>query len=268
MLADLLFWLALVAYAEAALAFAGSARLPAGKAAGRAGVLATWGVRLGWLIHTGLLGVQVVRADGFPWTSWAGSLNLFVWLVVAAYLGWGCKPRYRLLGLVVMPLVVAMLLAAWAGGGTGTHAPSGGSTAFLVLHVAFVLVAFAGFTMSAALAAIYLWQERALKQRRAWVLRHVAPSLVTLETLVTRTILVGLPCLTVGIVTGLIRLGRDGVELDVLMIVTLVTWVVYAVFLLLRYEAGWRGRRAAYLALTGFALVLVVRLGLPLAHFS
>ena len=144
MLAELLFWPALVLYAEAALAFAGNARYP-----GLAGKLATWGVRLGWLFHTALLIEQVVKADGFAWTSWAGSLSLFVWLVAAAYLVWGCKPRYRLLGLVVMPLVTAMLLAAWAGGGTGTHAPSGGSTAFLVLHVAFVLVAFAGFTMSA-----------------------------------------------------------------------------------------------------------------------
>ncbi len=263
MLAELLFWPALVLYAEAALAFAGNARYP-----GLAGKLATWGVRLGWLFHTALLIQQVVKAEGFAWTSWAGSLSLFVWLVAAGYLVWGCKPRYRLLGLVVMPLVTAMLLAAWAGGGTGTHTPSGGSTAFLVLHVAFVLVAFAGFTMSACLAGLYLWQERALKRRQVGVLRHLAPSLVTLETLVTRTILVGLPCLTVGIVTGLIRLNRDGARVDALMIVTMLTWAVYAAFVLLRFEAGWRGRRAAKLALVGFALVLIVRLALPVAHFS
>jgi ABC-type uncharacterized transport system permease subunit len=262
-LAELLFWPALVAYAEAALSFAGHARSP-----GRAGRFATWGVRIGWLFQSALIGVQAERADGFPWTSWGGSLHLFVWLTVAGYLVWGCTPKYRLLGLIVMPLVVAMLLAAWAGDGTGTHAPAGGSTAFLVLHVTFVLVAFAGFTMSAGLSGIYLWQERALKRRRAGVLRLSAPSLMTLETLITRTILVGLPCLTVGIVTGLIRLGRDGVRFDTLMIVTLVTWAIYAAFLLLRFEGGWRGRRAAYLALVGFALVLVVRLALPAAHFS
>ena len=263
LMAEIFFWPALLAYGEAAFAFAGNVRYP-----GRAGRLATWGVRLGWLAQTALLGVQAARADGFPWTSWAGSLNLFTWLVVAVYLVWGCKPRYRLLGLAVMPLVVAMLLAAWAGGGTGSQAPSGGSTAFLVLHVAFVLAAFAGFTLSAGLAGLYLWQERALKRRQAGILRLPAPSLATLETLVTRTIAVGLPCLTVGIVTGLIRMRREGAQVDALMIVTLVTWCVYAAFLLLRYEAGWRGRRAAYLALTGFAFVLVVRLGLPLAHFS
>jgi ABC-type uncharacterized transport system permease subunit len=52
------------------------------------------------------------------------------------------------------------------------------------------------------------------------------------------------------------------------MAVTLVMWAVYCAFLLLRYEAGWHGRKAAYLALAGFALVIAVRLGLPAAHFS
>ena len=65
---------------------------------------ATWGVRVGWLAQTALLVVQAARTDGFPWSTWAGSLNLFVWLVVGAYLIWGCRPRFRLLGLAVMPL--------------------------------------------------------------------------------------------------------------------------------------------------------------------
>ena len=64
------------------------------------------------------------------------------------------------------------------------------------------------------------------------------------------------------------RLRSDGGGVDALMAVTLVTWLVYGAYLVLRYEAGWRGRRAAYLALAGFALVVVARLGLQLTHFS
>ncbi|MER3426302.1 MAG: c-type cytochrome biogenesis protein CcsB, partial [Thermoleophilia bacterium] len=45
-------------------------------------------------------------------------------------------------------------------------------------------------------------------------------------------------------------------------------WAVYALYLLLRVEAGWQGRRAAYLALLGFVLVIVIRLALPLTHFA
>src|SRR5204863_4386403 len=113
-LAELLFWPVLLLYGEAALGYFGEARRP-----GAAGRAATWGVRLGWLAQTALLGVQAAREDGFPWGTWAGSLNLFVWLVVGAYLIWGCRKPYRLLGLAVMPLAAVLLVVARAGGGTG-----------------------------------------------------------------------------------------------------------------------------------------------------
>lgn len=262
-MAELLFWPALIAYGEAAFAYAGNVRSP-----GLAGRLGTWGVRLGWLAQTALLGVQAARANGFPWETWAGSLNLFVWLVVAAYLIWGCRARYRLLGLVVMPLAAALFVIARIGGGTGAGGRSHYSNLFLVLHVGFVLAAFAGFTLAAALSALYLWQERQLKGHRTSSLLGRTPSLLTLESLAARTIVFALPALTAGIAAGLVRLRSRGGGIDALMAVTLLTWVVYGAFLLLRYEAGWRGRRAAYLALAGFALVAVVRLALPVTHFS
>jgi ABC-type uncharacterized transport system permease subunit len=52
------------------------------------------------------------------------------------------------------------------------------------------------------------------------------------------------------------------------MVVTVLTWAVYAATLALRRFAGWRGRRAAYLVLAGFVLVVVVRLALPVTHFA
>ncbi|HET7044211.1 MAG TPA: cytochrome c biogenesis protein CcsA [Gaiellaceae bacterium] len=255
-MAELLFWPAVVAYGEAALAF--------GLGPGRPARLGTWGVRLGWLVQTALLGLQADRADGFPWASWAGSLNLFVWLVVGAYLIWGCNARYRLIGLGVMPLAAALFLLARIGGGTGVGARSDYGNLFLVIHVGLVLAAFAGFTLAAALAGLYLWQERRLKRRPADILRMRMPSLVTLELLTARTIGFALPALTLGIVAGAVRLAGDGGGIDALMVVTFLTWALYGSFVLVRPT----GRRAAQLALVGFALVIVVRLGLPLTHFS
>jgi ABC-type uncharacterized transport system permease subunit len=263
LVAELLFWPALVAYGEAAFAYFGEARRP-----GAAGRYATWGVRIGWLAQTALLALQAARSDGFPWESWAGSLNLFVWLVMSVYLVWGCRARFRLLGLVVTPVAVALLVVAHLGGGTDVGARSQYSNLFLVVHVGLVLAAFAGFTLAAALAALYLFQERRLKRHDASILRVPSPPLASLDRLSARMILLALPALTLGIAAGLIRLQEDGGNVDALMLFTGVTWLVYGGYLGLRARGGWRGRRAAFVALAGFALVIVVRLALTGTHFG
>jgi ABC-type uncharacterized transport system permease subunit len=251
---EALFWPALLGYGEAAIAYTSPRFTSVG----------TWGVRLGWLAQTGLLVVQAAHADGFPWSTWAGSLNLFVWLVVGAYLIWGCRPRFRLLGLAVMPLAVVLFIAARVGGGTAAGKHSGYGNLFLVLHVGLVLAAFAGFTLAAALSALYLWEERRLKRRAADILRLRLPSLVVLERLTWRTVLVGLPLLTLGLAAGFVRLGEDGGGFDAAMAVAVLTWALYGGFLAVRPT----GRRAAYVALLGFALVIVVRLALSGSHFA
>jgi ABC-type uncharacterized transport system permease subunit len=261
-MAELLFWPAALAYAEAVFAYAGSLRDAS------YGRLATWGVRVGWLAQTALLVAQAARADGFPWASWAGSLNLFVWFVVSAYLIWGCRARYRLLGLAVMPLAASLFVLARIGGGTGLGGRSHYSNLFLVLHAGLVLAAFAGFTLAAALSGLYLWQERRLKRHSADLLRLGPPALVTLDEVAGKTIAVALPLFTAGIAAGFVRLAVDGGRWDALMGLTVVAWAVYGGYLVLRYRHGRRGKGIAYVALIGFALVIVARLGLQLTHFS
>ncbi len=251
-MAELLFWPALVGYG-------------AYFAAGR---YAVWTVRLGWIAQTALLAAQAAHSDGFPWESWAGSLNLFVWLVVSAYLIWGCRPRFRVLGLVVTPLAAVLFLVARLGGGTDLGERSHYSNVFLVLHVGLVLAAFAGFTLAAGLAGVYLFQDRRLKRHDAAILRDPAPALQTLDRLEARTIMVSLPALTLGIAVGIVRLRDKGGGFDALMAFTIATWLAYGSYVALRLRFEWRGRRAAYLALASFLLVVVVRLALPATHFA
>jgi ABC-type uncharacterized transport system permease subunit len=262
-LALALFWPALIGYAEAAVAYLGDTVRP-----GRLARLAIWGVRLGWLAQTALLVAQAAGSRSFPWGSWAGSLNLFVWMCVGAYLIWGCRAPFRLLGLSVMPLAAVLFAVSRVAGGDSLATVSAFGAAFLALHVGLVLAAFAAFTVAAGLAAVYLWQDRRLKRHSPTVLRVGAPPLAGLDGLMGRTVAVGLAALTVGIGVGLARLRSDGIPFDPVMALTLGAWAIYAAFLVLRHEAGWHGRRAAYTALGGFAAVLVVRLAtLPFGHF-
>jgi ABC-type uncharacterized transport system permease subunit len=251
--AELLFWPALLAYGEAAIAYVGVLRRP--ELATR---LAIWGVRIGWLAQTALLIAQAVRVEGFAWSSWSGLLNLFVWVAVGAYLIWGCRPRFRLLGLAVMPAAAVLFGLAWAGGGAAGSAAG----TFVAFHVVLVVAGFAGFGLSAALAGVFLWQERRLKRRAAEVLRAAPPALVTLELLAARTAGVALLLFTAGIALGLAR-GHDA---DLAVVGALAAWLVFGIALLGRREFGWRGRRFAYAALAGFAFVAV--LGLPLGHLG
>ena len=238
-MAEVLFWPAVLGYGEAAFAYATV----------RTSRAATWGVRLGWLAQTALLGAQAAHAGAFPWSTWAGSLNLFVWLVVGAYLIWGCRPRFRLLGLGVMPLAAALFLVARLGGGTGGGSDSAYGNVFLVLHVGLVLAAFAGFT---------------LESRAPDILNLRLPPLASLERLTWRTVLVSLPLLTFGLAAGIVRSRQDRAGFDALEAVTLLTWAVYGAFIGLHPT----GRRAAYLALGGFGLVIVARLALSGSHFA
>ena len=183
--ARILVWLALAGYAAAAIAYLGDSVRP-----GRLSRYAIWGVRLGWLAQTALLVVQAARAEGFPWATWAGSLNLFVWLVVGAYLVWGCRTSFRLLGLAVMPLAAVLLGIASVSGGADATDRSDLGDVFLAFHVGLILAAFAGFTVAAGLAGLYLWQERRLKAHVPGVLRQRAPSQASLDTLTGRTIAV------------------------------------------------------------------------------
>jgi ABC-type uncharacterized transport system permease subunit len=256
-MAELLVWPALLAYGEAAVAYAGGLR-----GATRVGRLGIWGVRIGWLAQTALLVAQATTSDGFPWGTWAGALNLLSWLVVTGYLAWGSHPRYRLLGLGVMPVAAALLVLAWAGGGTGVHGAEGAGWA-LDLHVGLMLAAFASFTVAASVALLYLFEERRLKRRDARVLRLRLPSLEALDRLAARIALVGLVLLSAGIVVGLTRL--DSGRIDLAMTVTVVLWGLYAGALVLRREVGLQGRRLAWSLVAGLTLVAVV---LPLTHFA
>lgn len=256
-MAELLIWPALFGYGEAAVAYVGEARRP-----GVPGRLAIWGVRLGWLAQTALLVFQAAEAEGFPWSSWAGALNLLSWLVVGGYLIWGSRPRFRLLGLAVMPVAAVLLAAAYAGGGTGEEGDHPGL--LLGLHVAVMLAAFAGLTLAASLSALYLWSERRLKRRERTILRVRMPPLESLDAIAARVVLVSVAVLTLGIGLGLVSLVVDGGGFDAAMAATLGALAAYTGFLVLR-RRGLHGRRSARFVLYAFVLVVVV---LSVTHFA
>jgi ABC-type transport system involved in cytochrome c biogenesis permease subunit len=90
------------------------------------------------------------------------------------------------------------------------------------------------------------------------------PPLQTIDSLLYRTVGVAFPLLSMLLITGAVWAneswgrywGWDSKETG-----ALVAWMAYAGFLHTRIAHGWRGRRSAYFALLGFALVVFTWLG-------
>ena len=78
-----------------------------------------------------------------------------MWLVVGAYLIWGCRPRFRLLGLAVMPLAAVLFIVSRVGGGTRAGGQAHYSNVFLVLHVFDIWLSGANHTLYDELLSIY-----------------------------------------------------------------------------------------------------------------
>lgn len=82
-----------------------------------------------------------------------------------------------------------------------------------------------------------------------------------------KTIAIGFPLLTLGIITGAVWAneawgtywGWDPKETW-----SLITWLFYAAYLHARYTRGWRGQRAAILSIAGFLAVVFTYLGVNL----
>jgi len=136
---------------------------------------------------------------------------------------------------------------------------------WLAIHVAAMTLSVGIFFVAAVLGVVYLFAERYARRVAAGrslpghgIMRRL-PGAEELDRLTYRTVVFGFPIWTFGIIAGAIWAdqawgrywGWDPVETW-----AFITWVVYACFLHARATAGWRGKRAAYIQLTGFACLL------------
>ena len=90
------------------------------------------------------------------------------------------------------------------------------------------------------------------------------PSLARLDMLTYRIVAVGLPLLTVGIITGAMWANEAwGAywQWDPKETAALLSWIIYASFMHLHTRNAWRGERSAWVSIVGFASIMFCYLG-------
>ena len=95
-------------------------------------------------------------------------------------------------------------------------------------------------------------------------LQRMLPSADTLDRVTYKTICIAFPLLTGMIAAGAYWANRTWGSYwswDPKEDWAAITWLIYALYLHMRITRGWRGRRAAYFAIFGFAVVIFTFLG-------
>jgi ABC-type transport system involved in cytochrome c biogenesis permease subunit len=137
--------------------------------------------------------------------------------------------------------------------------PSPQAAGFFATNLAaspFILTGLVGGLFASAMYLLLLW-------RRA-DLQRMLPSAETLDALTYKTIGIAFPLLMLMIAAGAYWANRTWGSYwswDPKETWALITWLIYAGYLHMRITRGWRGRRAAYFAIIGFAVVLFTFFG-------
>ncbi len=217
----------------------------------------------GWVLHTVALLARGLELGQPPLSTLPEAVSVAVWVVVLLALWVERHYGVKVLGAFVLPVVLVFSLRTTA---TRPDIEPALSGAWLWVHIGLVLIGIAAFVLNFAGALMYLLQQHQLRAKRPGTLYYRLPSLETLDRLTYRTLALGFPFLTTGLILGVLWAGPawgSVFAFDPLALLSFIAWVIYAGTLAGRAAAGWHGRRAAYFAIIGFAaLVLTLGAGL------
>ena len=222
---------------------------------------------IAWLLHMGEIVTRGLAVDRLPWGNMYEFTSMLCFAAVTTFLVLLTRLNVRFLGLYLLLLVVLGLGVDGAVlyESAGPLVPALHSY-WIAIHVTAAMIATGLFTVGTVLSALYLFAERHRNRLAAGAptsssgLIRRLPAPEVLDKLAYRGLAVGFPIWTFAVVAGAIWAeaawgrywGWDPKETW-----SFIIWVMYAGYLHARVTAGWRGRRAAVIALLAFAGILV-----------
>jgi ABC-type transport system involved in cytochrome c biogenesis permease subunit len=197
-----------------------------------------------------------------------GWLLLLVLVAVAAplvlYLIWRKTRNEGLLDLANRAVFLSILLQVLAfvffvlraNGGHYTSPDADGLVPTSLAASPFILSGLVSAIFVSLLYLLLLWRRQDLER--------MLPSADELDRITYKTIAIAFPLLTLMIAAGAYWANRTWGSYwswDPKETWAAITWLVYAGYLHMRITRGWRGRRAAYFAILGFAVVMFTFFG-------
>ena len=233
------------------------------------GIIATSLISGGLFIHTlGLIYRWIeTHKTGYgyvPLSNMYESLIFFSWTIVLIYLLLEFRFKQRIIGTFATAFAfMAIAASSILPGSDATIKPliPALQSNWLAIHVITCFFGYAAFAVSFGISIIYLIQSRreGIDAPIGWL-----PNTKMLDEINYRSIVIGFPMLTVGIITGAAWANYAWGSYwswDPKETWSLITWLIYAAFLHARISRDWRGRKMAILSLIGFMAVLFTYFG-------
>lgn len=219
---------------------------------------------LGLLLHAAALALTTLATGRLPLTDVRSALSFFAFSVTTAFFLVYLRYRITSLGIFMLPFVLVLSLIS-ALRPPQSFASAGFRGGWLLVHIASMLLGYTGLFLTSVGAIMYLIQESELKSKKPRAFYYRLPSLEVCDELYYRSLVFGLIFLSLGILTGVVwasRTWHGPWQLDPKIVASLVTWIIYLILFSTRLSGSGRRRRAAYLAIFGFAAVMVTFLGI------
>ncbi|MBQ3652497.1 MAG: c-type cytochrome biogenesis protein CcsB [Clostridia bacterium] len=216
---------------------------------------------LGLAVHTAAIVLRGVAAGRLPLTNQYEFASAFSWGLCLVSLIFVLRFKFTLLGAFAAPVTFLVIgYAAMQSKEIRELMPALQSN-WLGVHVSTAIIAYGAFGVSFVLGIIFLLRER---MKGSGFLDEHIPAREKLDMLSYRSVSLGLLFLTFTIITGAIwaeRAWGSYWSWDPKETWSLVTWLVYAVYLHLRIRRGWQGKSAAVFAVVGFVCVIFTYIG-------
>jgi cytochrome c-type biogenesis protein CcsB len=210
-------------------------------------------------LHTLYLVVRYFEAGHTPLSNHHETISFFALSLTWGYLSFHWRYNVKNFGTFVSPLITILMLIATFSSREITPLPPVLQSLWLPVHASIAIMSYGFLALAFCGGIMYLLQEGELKKKRFGLFFSRLPSLESLDQLNSHCLAVGFPLLTLGIITGSVWSKQTwGVywQWDPKETWSLVTWFFYAALLHQRFTVGWRGRRAAIMAIIGFSAIL------------
>lgn len=214
------------------------------------------------LFHTRAMLMRGFTLNHCPVTNLYEATIFVLWTIVAAYLLVGLWSRLRFLGAFASPVLFAVgVFALMPGLDVPQNARPELPVVWTSIHAALMALSYGAFGLGSVAAAMYLTQERNLKQHRIQAIFALLPPIQRLEVVVGRLLLCGFVLLTMGLGVGALDLSHlkdpHAYAGDPKVVWSVIVWLLYLGLLVMRWRFAQGGRRLAVGAIGSFAFVLL-----------